>query len=170
MVCPACNNTVEDGARFCTHCGTQMATPASYPPPYVVAPIVPRVQRHLQSLGSLWCIFGIVRLVTGLLGLFVFRSMAWHRFGGMDWPFHHSSGWMAFLPFLVAATVVMAALDLFAGYGLLQRKPWARILAMVLAVLALIKFPLGTALGLYTLWVLAPSSSAFEYDAIADRD
>jgi hypothetical protein len=35
--------------------------------------------------------------------------------------------------------------------------------------LALLKFPFGTALGIYTLWVLAPSTSGMEYDAIADR-
>jgi hypothetical protein len=170
MVCPACSNPLEAGARFCPHCGAQMASaPAPYPP-YAAPVILPRVGRHLQSLGTLWCVFGVVRLVTGLLGLFVFRSMAWRRFGGMDWPFHHGSGWMAFLPFLVTVTVVMAALALFTGYSLLQRKPWGRILAIVLGILALFKFPLGTALGIYTLWVLLPSSSALEYDAIADRD
>ena len=32
------------------------------------------------------------------------------------------------------------------------------MLAIVVAILALLKFPIGTALGIYTLWVLAPSS------------
>jgi hypothetical protein len=63
----------------------------------------------------------------------------------------------------------MAALALFTGYGLLQRRPWGRTIAIVAAILALLKFPFGTALGIYTLWVLAPSTSGMEYDAIADR-
>jgi hypothetical protein len=41
--------------------------------------------------------------------------------------------------------------------------------AIIAAIFALIKFPLGTALGIYTLWVLAPGASGLEYDAIADR-
>jgi hypothetical protein len=41
--------------------------------------------------------------------------------------------------------------------------------AIIAAILALIKFPFGTALGIYTLWVLAPGASGLEYDAIADR-
>jgi hypothetical protein len=34
----------------------------------------------------------------------------------------------------------------------------------------LVKIPFGTALGIYTLWVLAPMASGMEYDAIADRN
>ena len=180
MVCQACGNTIENGGRFCPHCGAQIASPpiapppmgyASYPPyPPVVA--VPRVQRHLQTLGVLWCVFGAYRVLSALFGFFIFRAATWHRFGG-DWPFGwggmHGSSWMALLPVFVTMTVVMAALALFAGFSLLNRKPWGRILTIVLAVLALIKFPLGTALGIYTLWVLAPMSSAVEYEAIADR-
>jgi hypothetical protein len=40
------------------------------------------------------------------------------------------------------------------GYGLLKRKTWARTLAIVLGILNLFNFPLGTALGVYTLWAL----------------
>jgi hypothetical protein len=76
---------------------------------------------------------------------------------------------MGLLPVIVTVAITMAALALVAGYGLLTRKPWGRVLAIVLGVLALFKFPVGTALGIYTLWVLAPASSALEYDSIADR-
>jgi hypothetical protein len=144
---------------------------ASYPP-YPPAVATPRVQRHLQTLGVLWCVFGAFRVLSALFGYFIFRAATWHRFGG-DWPFGwggmHNPPWMALLPVFVTMTVVMAALALFAGYSLLNRKSWGRILAIVLAVLALIKFPLGTALGIYTLWVLAPMTSAMEYEAMADR-
>lgn len=41
-----------------------------------------------------------------------------------------------------------------AGIGLLKLRPWGRILAIILGVLDLFNFPVGTALGVYTLWVL----------------
>ena len=53
--------------------------------------------------------------------------------------------------------LLLAALSLpglAAGYGLLTRKPWSRIVALVVGVLGLVNFPLGTAIGIYTLWVL----------------
>jgi hypothetical protein len=70
---------------------------------------------------------------------------------------------------LVGTTVglLMAALGLpglLAGYGLLTRKPWARVLAIVVGILSLVNFPIGTVIGLYTLWVLT-QPAATEYFA-----
>lgn len=52
----------------------------------------------------------------------------------------------------VAALLSMPAL--LGGWGLLRRKPWARVLVMIVSVLNLFGFPLGTAVGGYSLWVL----------------
>lgn len=41
-----------------------------------------------------------------------------------------------------------------AGFGLLAHKAWARYLAIVLGVLNLLNAPVGTVMGIYTLWVL----------------
>lgn len=53
--------------------------------------------------------------------------------------------------FLVLVTGIP---NLLAGFGLLAHKNWARILALILGVLNLFKFPWGTALAVYTFWVL----------------
>jgi len=61
--------------------------------------------------------------------------------------------------------LLMAALGLpglLAGYGLLTRKPWGRLLAMAIGILGLVNFPFGTAIGIYTLWVLTqPAASEY---------
>lgn len=49
---------------------------------------------------------------------------------------------------------VLAAPGLAAGYGLLRHKAWGRILAIVMAILGLPAVPIGTAIGIYALWVL----------------
>ncbi|MAE93406.1 MAG: hypothetical protein CL910_01970 [Deltaproteobacteria bacterium] len=41
-----------------------------------------------------------------------------------------------------------------AGWGLLRRRPWARTLALAMGVLSLFSVPLGTILGVVTLYVL----------------
>src|SRR5208337_1363036 len=51
--------------------------------------------------------------------------------------------------------------------GLLQRQGWARIFALVVGFVALLNVPIGTALGIYTLWVLLPRQSDDEYKALA---
>jgi uncharacterized membrane protein len=44
--------------------------------------------------------------------------------------------------------------DIIAGIGMLERRPWARILGIVLSILGLLNFPLRTVAGVYGLWVL----------------
>jgi len=53
-----------------------------------------------------------------------------------------------------APIALLAFPGIIAGIGLLLRRRWGRILALVVGFLSLISFPIGTALGLYTIWVL----------------
>lgn len=55
---------------------------------------------------------------------------------------------------LVSFLLLVSLPGLITGFGLLSYKPWARILGIVLAVLQLLHFPLGTLFGIYALWVL----------------
>ncbi len=49
----------------------------------------------------------------------------------------------------------------------MQREGWARVLAILLGFISLFNIPFGTALGVYTLWVLLPAPSGEEYEALA---
>jgi hypothetical protein len=55
--------------------------------------------------------------------------------------------------------VILAIPGLMAGYGLLKHKTWARLMGLVLGMLQLVNFPVGTFIGIYTLLVLLPSAS-----------
>lgn len=54
----------------------------------------------------------------------------------------------------------LALPGILTGIGLLKRKPWARIAAAVLGIIGLMNFPLGTAVGVYTLWILLQTEAA----------
>lgn len=60
--------------------------------------------------------------------------------------------------------VVLGIPGLVAGAGLLARKSWARVLAIVVGILGLVNVPIGTAIGVYTLFVLMQDAAA-EYFA-----
>ena len=60
--------------------------------------------------------------------------------------------------------VVLGIPGLVAGAGLLARQSWARILAIVVGILGLVNVPIGTAIGVYTLFVLM-QDAATEYFA-----
>ena len=68
---------------------------------------------------------------------------------------------------LGAIFLAKAAGGFVTGSGLSNHAPWARNLALVLAfILTFTNIPLGTALGVYTMWVLLPRESQREYDAL----
>jgi hypothetical protein len=61
----------------------------------------------------------------------------------------------------VAAFLSLLALPgIAAGIGLLMRKSWGRVLAIVVGILNLINFPIGTLIGVYTLWVLFQNTAS----------
>jgi hypothetical protein len=55
---------------------------------------------------------------------------------------------------LVALLTPISVAGIIGGIGLLKRRSWARILMLIVSVLHLLDIPLGTALGIYTIWVL----------------
>jgi hypothetical protein len=66
---------------------------------------------------------------------------------------------------IVAAVIggvilLLSAPGIIAGVGLLGYKPWARVLALVLAILNLPGFPIGTLVGIYALWALLDSETS----------
>jgi uncharacterized membrane protein (DUF2068 family) len=42
---------------------------------------------------------------------------------------------------------------LIAAYGLLTRKTWATLFALIVGCLKLFSFPIGTAMGVYSIWI-----------------
>lgn len=61
-----------------------------------------------------------------------------------------------------AFLAVLGVPGVVAGIAILRRAGWGRVVALVLAAIGLLNFPIGTALGAYTFWVLL-QKSADEY-------
>jgi hypothetical protein len=125
-----------------------------------------RVQGHVHLLGIVWLAISAVNTIGGVV-LYVLANTLFahpHELGAPEAP-------TAFLRPLLSVVAIFvlakAACGFIAGWGLLQREPWARIVALVLGFIALFHIPFGTAVGVYTLWVLLPAQSQEEYDAMA---
>jgi hypothetical protein len=63
--------------------------------------------------------------------------------------------------------LAIAAARAVTGYGLLKVRSWGRVMALVMGFLMLLDFPFGTALAVYTLWVLLPTEAGEEYQRIS---
>ena len=110
---------------------------------------------HIKVLGWLHIIFGLFGVLTGL-ALFGGGILG----GAFAGSLKGMIGAGLIGTFVGVMVAVMALPGLIAGYGLLKYYDWARILMIVIAVLELIRFPLGTVLGIYTLWALLNAEGA----------
>ena len=64
------------------------------------------------------------------------------------------------LPALGFLVGTLCLLGIVGGIGLFARKNWARILVLILSAIDLVNFPIGTAVGIYTIWVLVQAETA----------
>ena len=113
---------------------------------------------HVKILAWLQIVYG---LLTALGAMAVFGgTMLGAAFAG---SFRESALVGLLGGFASVVIFAIAAFHLIAGWGLLRRMPWARIVTIILGVLSLLKFPIGTALGIYTLWVLLSKDGAAEF-------
>jgi hypothetical protein len=153
MFCDRCGAKLNDGQSFCPACGKAAGT----------IPLMPRHSRiagHVRLLGIFWLAAAAFRLIAGFAVLIIF--------GGSHWLPPDVPTFVYDLLLTVGYLHVAAgALSIATGWGLLDRQPWARTLAIVLGCFSLLDVPFGTALGVYTLWVLLPAKSEEEYNQIA---
>lgn len=160
MFCDGCGATVQPGQAFCSKCGKQIVGPVM-----VMQQRPGRVQGHLHLLGILWLAMSAFNTIGGVI-LYILANTLFahlHEMGAPDAP----TGFLRPLLSVVAIFILAkAACGFIAGWGLMQRESWARVIALVLGFISLFNIPFGTAVGVYTLWVLLPAQSQEEYDAL----
>ena len=61
----------------------------------------------------------------------------------------------------------LALIRVMAGFGLTKGAQWARLTIIVLSVLGLLSFPIGTIFGVYSLWVLLSSEGKREFASVS---
>lgn len=164
MFCDRCGTELASAARFCSACGKPVGSSM------VQSADAGRVNRHLTLLGVLWVAAAAIRVLSAVWLLTVGRVLlpyvlSWIPAVTMGFPasrlLHDILGAAA------GFAVVWALLALVTAWGLLQHEPWGRTVALIAGILALIRIPFGTALGIYTLWVLMPTASEEEYRRLA---
>jgi hypothetical protein len=108
-----------------------------------------RMEKHVTLVAAFHIGYGVLGIVSAIV--------IWAVVVGM-----------AFIPeetevirIVSAITNVVAVVILFVsipgivgGVGLLKRQSWARILVLIVSVLHLFRVPIGTALGIYSIWAL----------------
>jgi hypothetical protein len=134
------------------------------------------VERRVNALATAWLIYAGVVGLFGFLGLAFAHAFMSSHMGEFGHGFGHGFGhrvWNGppmpffFLRFAWVALMLRVGLAFAAGWGLLQKAPWGRTLAIAASCLALLSFPFGTALGIWSLAVLLNAPNALGYEVMA---
>jgi hypothetical protein len=153
MFCSGCGRTLAQGQVVCPQCNRPVA--AQVPPVPGFEFVLAAYASKIRVLGILWLVYAGITLFFGLIGMAILHSI----FSGGNAPWMHGPmphawlfpGLLRFTWIFVVGRAVLAAV---AGWGLLERTQWGRIVAIIAAILCLIRIPLGTALGIATLIIL----------------
>jgi hypothetical protein len=118
------------------------------------------MENHKRILGILFIISGVLKIIvmTGLMAFFSFifpflmQEVPVEDQWAVEWivPLIQVVSWSVILLLAIPA--------LIGGVGLLNHKPWALTIVLIVGCLNIFSFPFGTALGIYTIWVYAEDS------------
>lgn len=133
MFCDRCGTRIQDHDRAC-FCGRVFPDEARL-----------RLVHRVEWLGLSWCAMADLQIIAAA----VFLRLS--RFAPGEYSVSVSTIQM------VAVLLAIFGFAAFAvGVGLHGRESWARPLALALALPAVLEFPVGTALGIYTVRTLIP--------------
>ena len=108
------------------------------------------MDRHVQLIGILWIVYGIMGLLFAFVVFLVLFGVSFiPDMGNIAPGILRLIAWISSLFFLA-----LALPQIIAGMGLMKRKEWGRILTLIVSFFHLISFPLGTALGIYSFVIL----------------
>jgi hypothetical protein len=169
MFCSGCGQVIAAGQTYCPQCGRPVA--AAVPPIPGIQFEVESYAGKVKSLSTVWFIYAAFSFLAGVAGLTFAQAFFSNHFG--NWghgPWSNGPGpeWFGpvFMHFAWSALIVRSGLALVAAWGLLERTHWGRVVAIVAAVLSLLKFPFGTAIGIWTLVLLLGYRNTTLYEQI----
>ncbi|MBN1560542.1 hypothetical protein JW998_09840 [candidate division KSB1 bacterium] len=107
------------------------------------------MESHIKIVGIINVAFGVLGLMAAAI---VFVAVAG---GGILSGDPEAITITSIVAVVISGIITIFAIpELITGWGLLKMKSWGRLLGIIIAILDLLKFPIGTAFGIYALWVL----------------
>ena len=116
---------------------------------------------HIRVLSIIFVVFGGTLLLTALANIYESGQFSQAMIIG-DQGVHfsniNSGSFDTILKILLFIetyfSVIIGIPALIGGWGLYHRKAWGRYTLLILSLFLLLKFPIGTFIGLYALWAL----------------
>lgn len=126
------------------------------------------MEKHLTVLGILFVVSGVLDLIGAGIAFTIFVGSS-ILCGMLDVPADISFIPAAFGLMITSIILIFAVPSIIAGWGILKNKPWGRSFGLVVSIVHLFEIPIGTALGIYGLWVLLNDETVRSFRNIKPR-
>lgn len=108
-----------------------------------------KMDQHVTLVAALNIGFGALGVIIGLIVIIAVTG------GGMLSGDSEAIAITSIVGPIVGGIIILLSLpEVIGGLSLLKRKGWGRIFVIIISCLNLIEIPFGTAIGIYSLWVL----------------
>ena len=107
------------------------------------------MEKHINVVAALQIGLSIFNLLIAFLIFTVLKLV-----GGFVDNANGSTILSLIADILAIVFIIISVPGILAGMGLYKRKEWARILVLILSIIEIFSFPFGTAIGIYSIWVL----------------
>jgi hypothetical protein len=167
MYCSGCGQALTEGQLVCPQCGRQVAPPVPPVPGFQFE--VENYANKIRVLSIFWFVYAGLGFALSIAGLTFAKAFFSGAIPWMQGPMHSPMPFFmgpAFLHLVWLVITLRSLLAAAAGYGLMQHRPWGRLVAIIAAVLFILKFPFGTAMGIWTLVVLLGYRNQALYDQL----
>jgi hypothetical protein len=129
------------------------------------------MKKHVTAVGAIHIGFGILGLIAAFIVLVVLigSGLLVLSIEGDELPLTILASVAVFVTIFLA---ILSVPELIGGLGILNYKNWARYLVIVVSVLNLFNIPVGTAVGIYSIWVLMQdeTETLFTAEVSAEED
>jgi len=175
MYCSGCGQPFAPGQPVCAQCGRPAVAAVAPVPGFAFE--IENYAGKIRALSVVWGIYAVFSFIRGIAHLTFAHAFMNNHFGPFghgpfangpwgDSPFPELWFGHAILGFGWFALLGWTSIKIFVAWGLRERAPWARIVAIVLSFLSLFAFPFGTALAIWTLVLLMGYRNATLYDQL----
>lgn len=107
------------------------------------------MEKHINIIAALHIGLSILGIIMGIVAFFVLYFV-----GDFSQDQQAQLVLSIISKVIVGFFVLLSIPGLIAGIGLFKRKEWARILTLIISIISLLNFPIGTAVGVYSIWAL----------------
>lgn len=116
------------------------------------------MEQHYKIVGVLQIIYGAFFVMIGVL---IFLIVAGAGAISGDRTAIFVTGTVAII--IAGLFIVFSAPSILAGFGVLKGRQWGRVLTIVLSIIHLLNFPIGTIVGAYSLWVMLSEPASIHF-------